>query len=103
LTAPSPGTCAARPLPLQIWLVSLYLLIARASPVLRMGIALTIALVTVAVFPRRLWTSQLKRLGLLCAFLFFSALLFVDGIPSVLQVGMQCHECMSRQSAEQAD
>ncbi|GLI66576.1 hypothetical protein VaNZ11_010493 [Volvox africanus] len=69
----------------QIWLVAMYLLIARASPAIRLAIAGTVASITVANFPRRLWQSQLRRLALLCGFIFLSTLLLVDGMPPMLQ------------------
>lgn len=70
----------------QLWLVAIYLLIARASPVLRLGIAASVALITVTNFPPRLWQSQLKRLGILCGLIFLFTALGSDGVPPVLQV-----------------
>ncbi|KAF5831445.1 cobalt transport protein-domain-containing protein [Dunaliella salina] len=69
----------------QLWLVALYFMIARATPALRIGIAMTIALITILVYPPRLWQSQLRRLGLLCGAIFLLTALGADGVPPVLQ------------------
>ncbi|KAG2453352.1 hypothetical protein HYH02_001576 [Chlamydomonas schloesseri] len=69
----------------QVWLVALYLMIARASPAIRLAISGTVALVTMANFPPRLWQSQLRRLALLCGFIFLSTLLLADSVPPLLQ------------------
>jgi general transcription factor 3C polypeptide 2 len=53
--------------------VSLYIVIARSSPAMRVGIAAAIAAITMSNFPRRLWESQLKRLAFICALIFFFA------------------------------
>lgn len=89
---PAPKVAEAHPLSpihdpsMKVWLVAMYLLIARASPAIRLAIAGTVAVATVANFPPRLWQSQLWRLSLLCGFLFLSTLFLVDGMPPVLQV-----------------
>jgi len=44
----------------QLWLVALYFMIARATPAMRIGIALTIVLITIVVYPPRLWQSQVR-------------------------------------------
>ncbi len=56
--------------PPQLWLVALYIIIARSSPPMRVAIAASIAVLTTANFPRRLWESQLKRLAFICALIF---------------------------------
>ena len=43
---------------------------ARASAVMRLGIAAGCAVVTAAALPPRLWKAQLRRLGLLALLLF---------------------------------
>ena len=48
------------PLHTQLWLVALYFMIARATPTLRIGVALSIVLVTILVYPPRLWQSQVS-------------------------------------------
>lgn len=70
----------------QLWLLALYLLIARATPAIRLAISLTVAAVTVANFPRRMWQPQLSRLALLCGLIFVFTALGTDGVPPVLQV-----------------
>ncbi|PNH03087.1 Protein ABCI12, chloroplastic [Tetrabaena socialis] len=69
----------------QVWLVALYIMIARASPAIRLSISATVAAITMANFPPRLWQSQLRRLALLCGLIFLSTLLLADGLPSLLQ------------------
>ena len=59
---------------LQAWLVVLLVVTARSQAPL--AIAAGIALLTVIALPPRLWTAQLKRLGILCLFLFVSAAIF---------------------------
>lgn len=59
----------------QLWMVGVLLVMARASPAMRVVIVALLALATMAALPRRLWEPQLKRLGGLCAILFvFTAL-----------------------------
>lgn len=56
----------------QLWLVAIYVIIGRATPWVRVSVAGIVALVSILVLPRRLWVSQLSRLGLLCGFLLVS-------------------------------
>lgn len=69
----------------QLWLLMLYVLIARATPLLRLGIAGVVAAFTVTCLPRRLWVSQFKRLGFICGLIFVFTALGADGVPPVLQ------------------
>ncbi|GAX78117.1 hypothetical protein CEUSTIGMA_g5559.t1 [Chlamydomonas eustigma] len=69
----------------QLWLVAVYFMVARSSPVVRVCIAGAVALASVAVLPPRLWRSQLTRLGILCSVLMMMTALFSDGLPPVLQ------------------
>lgn len=69
----------------QLWLVALYVVIARSAPPVRVGIAAGMALVTIINMPARLWKSQLSRLGILCAVIFVFTAIGSDGIPPVLQ------------------
>lgn len=69
----------------QLWLLMLYVVIARATPVLRLGIAGVVAAFSVTCLPRRLWVSQFKRLGLICGFIFVFTALGADGVPPMLQ------------------
>lgn len=70
---------------LQVWLFSLYIIIARSTPVLRVAIAATIAGLTVLCLPKRLWRAQLQRLGLICGLIFLFTAIGSDGVPPVLQ------------------
>jgi general transcription factor 3C polypeptide 2 len=69
----------------QLWLVALYLIIARASPLLRLGIAGVIAGLTMLCLPPRLWRSQLLRLLVICGLIFTFTALGADGVPPILQ------------------
>jgi energy-coupling factor transport system permease protein len=71
--------------PPQLWLVAIYILIARATPWLRVGIAAFIAGLTMATLPRRLWAAQLRRLALICGVIFAFTALGADGVPPLLQ------------------
>lgn len=55
---------------LQLWLVALIGMMARASPSARLAIALGVAALSAVALPSNLWRPQLKRLGLLAAFIF---------------------------------
>ena len=54
----------------QLWLVALIGMMARASPTARLAIALGVAALSALALPSNLWRPQLKRLGLLAAFIF---------------------------------
>ncbi len=69
----------------QLWLVALYVIIARASPVMRIGVAATVAAITASTLPPRLWRSQLSRLAAICALIFVFTAIGSDGVPPVLQ------------------
>ena len=55
---------------LQLWLVALIGMMARASPTGRLATALAVAALSALALPSNLWRPQLKRLGLLAAFIF---------------------------------
>ena len=60
---------------LQLWLVALIGMMARASPVARLLIALSVAALSTLALPSNLWRPQLKRLGSLALLIFvFTAL-----------------------------
>jgi hypothetical protein len=63
----------------------LYIIIARATPWLRLSIAGVVAALSIACLPRRLWASQLRRLGFICALIAAFTALGADGVPPVLQ------------------
>lgn len=69
----------------QAWLVAIFLLIARAAPQVRLGMAALVTLTTVICLPVRLWKAQLSRLGLLCLVMFTFTAIGGDGAASVLQ------------------
>jgi general transcription factor 3C polypeptide 2 len=69
----------------QLWLLALYVAVARAPPLARLGMAAAVAAVTVATQPARLWRPQLLRLSAICAFIFLGAALGADGVPPLLQ------------------
>ncbi len=59
----------------QLWTVGVLLVMARASPPVRLAIAALLIAATIAALPARLWRPQLGRLGGLCAVLFFFTLI----------------------------
>jgi general transcription factor 3C polypeptide 2 len=59
--------------------VATLLIMARASPPVRLAVALLLVGATVGALPRRLWQPQLARLGGLCGVLFFFALIGAGG------------------------
>lgn len=69
----------------QLWLVVLFVVIARSAPTVRVAVAAGIAAVTAANLPPRLWRSQLARLAALCGLIFVLTALGADGVPPVLQ------------------
>jgi general transcription factor 3C polypeptide 2 len=69
----------------QLWLLALYVAVARSPPPVRVGLAAGVALLTVATQPPRLWRPQLLRLSAICAFIFVGAALGADGVPPLLQ------------------
>ena len=70
----------------QLWTVGVLLVMARASPPVRLAIAALLVAATMAVLPARLWRPQLARLSGLCAVLFFFTLIGVwacgDGVQT---------------------
>jgi general transcription factor 3C polypeptide 2 len=69
----------------QLWLLAIYVLIARATPWLRVFVAGAVAGLTVATLPRRLWEAQLKRLAAICGLIFVFTAIGADGVPPLLQ------------------
>lgn len=62
----------------QAWLVVLLVVTARSQA--PYAIAGAIALLSIIALPPRLWTAQLKRLGLLCIFLFITTAIFAGEV-----------------------
>jgi general transcription factor 3C polypeptide 2 len=69
----------------QLWLLALYVAVARSPPLARLGMAAGIAALTMATQPPRLWKPQLLRLTAICAFIFLGAALGAEGVPPLLQ------------------
>jgi len=69
----------------QLWLLALYVAVARAPPPARVAMAAGVAALTMATQPARLWRPQLLRLSAICAFIFVGAALGADGVPPLLQ------------------
>lgn len=67
----------------QAWLVVLLVLTARSHA--PWAIAGGVALLTILALPPRLWTPQLKRLGLLALLIFVTTAVFAGGLPPVTQ------------------
>ncbi len=105
VTPPPPSPPPPPPSPtIQLWLVAIYILIARATPWLRVGIAACIAALTMLTLPRRLWAAQLKRLTLICGLIFAFTAIGADGVPPLLQAralpnGMEGLPAVSPESA----
>lgn len=55
---------------LQLWLVALIGMMARASPAARLAMALAVAGLSALALPSNLWRPQLKRLGMLALLIF---------------------------------
>ena len=66
---------------LQLWLVALIGMMARASPPARLAIALGVAALSALALPSNLWRPQLKRLGLLAAFIFVATAIGAGALP----------------------
>ena len=83
---------------LQAWLVVLLVVTARSQA--PYAIAGGIAILSVLALPQRLWTAQLKRLGLLCFFLFITTAIFAGRLSSTvvilsrMAVGSLCAWCL---------
>lgn len=69
----------------EIWILAVVVFMARASAVMRLGIATGCALLTAAALPSRLWKPQLRRLGLLALLLFVLTAIGSDGVPPMMQ------------------
>lgn len=68
---------------LQVWLLVLLFYMAKASAVMRFGIAAGCAGLTLAALPARLWKPQLRRLGLFALIIFASAAIGTGLAPSL--------------------
>ena len=76
----------------QAWLVVLLVVTARSqAPYVIAG---GIAFLSIIALPQRLWSAQLKRLGLLCFFLFITTAIFAGRLSSTVFIlsRMACSE-----------
>ncbi|KAL3582789.1 hypothetical protein D5086_017121 [Populus alba] len=69
-----------------IWLLALVVLPARSHIVMRFGLVVYIALLSVLVLPRHVWMDQLGRVSLLSGILFITLGLGSDGVPPLVQM-----------------
>ncbi|CAL9221771.1 unnamed protein product [Arabidopsis halleri] len=68
-----------------VWLLTLVVLPARANIVVRLGLVVCTALLSILVLPRQVWMDQLARVSLLSGILFITLGLGSDGAPPMLQ------------------
>ncbi|XP_024027528.1 protein ABCI12, chloroplastic isoform X2 [Morus notabilis] len=68
-----------------VWLLALVVLPARSHIVLRFGLIIYLALLSIWVLPRQAWMDQLGRVSLLTGILFIMLGLGSDGVPSLVQ------------------
>ncbi|KAK9161384.1 hypothetical protein Syun_007725 [Stephania yunnanensis] len=69
-----------------VWLLALVILPARSHIVMRFGLVIYLALLSIWVLPKQLWMDQLGRVGLLSGILFVMLGLGSDGAPSLVQL-----------------
>ncbi|KAI4342786.1 hypothetical protein MLD38_027367 [Melastoma candidum] len=68
-----------------VWLLVLVILPARSHIMMRFGLVMYLALLSVAVLPRSTWMDQLGRVSLLSGLLFIMLGLGSDGVPPLVQ------------------
>ncbi|KAI4304107.1 hypothetical protein MLD38_039663 [Melastoma candidum] len=68
-----------------VWLLVLVILPARSHIMMRFGLVMFLALLSVAVLPRSTWMDQLGRVSLLSGLLFIMLGLGSDGVPPLVQ------------------
>ena len=67
---------------MQLWLLVLLVLMARASAAARLALSAGLAGLTMAALPARLWRPQLRRLGTLALILFTFTAIGVGVCPA---------------------
>ncbi|KAK2982259.1 hypothetical protein RJ640_016389, partial [Escallonia rubra] len=72
-------------LAMQAWLVTLVIVPARAHILMRGGLVVYLALLSVWILPRRVWMDQLGRVALLSGILFIMLGLGADGVAPAVQ------------------
>lgn len=68
-----------------VWLLALVVLPARSHIILRFGLVIYLALLSIWILPRQTWMDQLGRVSLLSGILFIMLGLGSDGVPSLVQ------------------
>ncbi|XP_077219473.1 cobalt ion transmembrane transporter [Tasmannia lanceolata] len=69
-----------------VWLLALVLLPARSHIVMRLGLVIYLALLSIWTLPTHVWTDQLGRVALLSGILFLMLGLGSDGVPPLVQL-----------------
>ncbi|CAK7332963.1 unnamed protein product [Dovyalis caffra] len=69
-----------------IWLLALVVLPARSHILMRFGLVVYVALLSILVLPRHVWMDQLGRVSLLSGILFITLGLGSDGVPPLVQL-----------------
>lgn len=69
----------------QAWLLALVVLPSRSHMVIRVGLVLFLALLSIWTLPRDIWQDQLTRMSLLSGILFVMLALSTDGVPPLVQ------------------
>ncbi|PON80203.1 ABC/ECF transporter, transmembrane component [Parasponia andersonii] len=68
-----------------VWLLALVVVPARSHIILRFGLVIYLALLSIWILPRQAWMDQLGRVSLLSGILFIMLGLGSDGVPSLVQ------------------
>ncbi|XP_042516771.1 protein ABCI12, chloroplastic [Macadamia integrifolia] len=68
-----------------VWLLTLVLLPARSHILMRFGLVIYLALLSIWILPKNMWMDQLGRVALLSGFLFLMLGLGSDGVPPLVQ------------------
>ncbi|ESR33011.1 protein ABCI12 [Citrus sinensis] len=68
-----------------VWLLALVLLPARSHILMRFGLVVFTALLSIWILPKQVWMDQLGRVSLLSGVLFIMLGLGSDGVPSLVQ------------------
>ena len=68
-----------------VWLLVLFVLLARSHIIMRFGLVAYLTLLSVWNLPRNVWMDQLGRVYFLSALLFITTWLGSDGIPTLVQ------------------
>ncbi|KAF6140065.1 hypothetical protein GIB67_001806 [Kingdonia uniflora] len=69
-----------------VWLLAVVVLPARSHIVMRVGLVLYLALLSIWVLPKQVWMDQLGRVGLLCGVLFVMLGFGSDGVLPLVQM-----------------